>query len=110
MPIAIDASTLQFAMGIVLFVLGVVCLIAGLRLILTREYSQGMKELVAQSAKVGRRGVSEHSVAPVIDATSRLIESVATLVRTAFGMGAFLCMLGLALCCFGAWIIGLTLP
>lgn len=95
-------------MGVTLFLLGVICLIAGLRLITTREYREGMKELVAQSARVGRRGVTEHSVAPVIDATSRLIESVASLVRTAFGMGAFLCLLGLALCCFGVWITGLT--
>ena len=102
----IDAYVLHLAMGATLFLLGVTCLVCGLRLVLTAEYRDGMRELMTQSGKVSRRAITEHAVAPVIDATSRLIESVAKLVRTAFGMGAFLCLLGVALCLIGVWIIG----
>ncbi len=104
-----DLQLLRLGMGIVLFLIGTTSLISGIRLVFAKEYRDGMKELVAQSTKVGRRGVVEHSVAPIIDATSKLIESVATLVRTAFGMGAFLCLLGLALCLSAVWIISSTL-
>jgi len=105
----IDRETLQLAMGSVLFLMGVISFIAGMRLIFAREYRESMKSLAAQSTKVGRRGVTEHGISPVIDATSRLIDSVATLVRTAFGMGAFLCLLGMALCFLAIWVIGTTL-
>jgi len=106
----LDSVTLRLAMAGILFLLGVVSLIAGLRLILAGEYRDGMKELVAQSTRVSKRGVTEQSVAPIIEATSRLIDSVAGLVRTAFGMGAFLCLLGVALCTISVWIIWVTLP
>lgn len=105
----VDAETLRLGMSAVLFLLGLICFIAGLRLIFAGEYRNGMKELVTQSAKVSRRAVTENSVAPIIDATSRLIESVAQLVRTAFGMGAFLCLLGLVLCVVAIWIIGVSI-
>ncbi|MGQ9553303.1 MAG: hypothetical protein ACUVWR_04215 [Anaerolineae bacterium] len=105
----VDMEMLRLIIAAVLFILGLTCFIAGLRLIFAKEYRDGMKELVAQSTRVGRRGVTEHSVAPVIDATSRLIDSVAKLVRTAFGMGAFLCLLGTALCLLALWIIGVSL-
>jgi len=97
--------TLSHLMAAVLFLLGVFCLIAGLRLILSGQYQESMKELMAQSARVSKRGVTEQSVAPIIDSTSHLIESVSSLVRTAFGMGAFLCLLGVGLCAIGTWII-----
>ena len=103
---AVEPDTFRFIIAAVLFVLGLVCFISGLRLTFAREYSDGMKELMAQSTRVGRRGVTVHSFAPVIDATSRLIDSVAKLVRTAFGMGAFLCLLGMSLCLVSAWILG----
>jgi hypothetical protein len=102
----IDPELLRLGSGAVLFLLGLVCFIAGLSIILTREYRDGMKELVTHSARVGRRGVTEQAIAPILDSTSRLLDSVATLVRTAFGMGAFLCLLGVALCLGALWLAG----
>ena len=104
---AVEPESLRLLIAAVLFVLGLACFISGLRLTFAREYRDGMKELVAQSTRVGRRGMTEHSIAPVIDATSRLIDSVSKLVRTAFGMGAFLCLLGMTLCLLAVWILGL---
>lgn len=110
MTIPLDGQILRLVMAGVLFLLGIISLVSGLRLILTGEYRDGMKELLAQSTRVSKRGVTEQSVAPIIEATSRLIDSVATLVRTAFGMGAFLCLMGVALCTISVWIIWVTLP
>ncbi|MHB0875466.1 MAG: hypothetical protein ACYC5O_05410 [Anaerolineae bacterium] len=101
-----DPETLKLIMAGVVFILGLICFIAGLRVILANELRNGMQELVAQSARVSKRGVTEHSVAPILEATSRLIEAVSQLVRTAFGMGAFLCLLGMGLCLAAVWIIG----
>ncbi len=110
MTFPVDGVLFRLSMAGVLFLLGVFSLVSGLRLILSDEYRQGMKELVAQSTRVSKRGVTEQSVAPIIEATSRLIDSVASLVRTAFGMGAFLCLVGIALSTFSVWIIWVTLP
>jgi hypothetical protein len=101
-----DLETVKLIMAGVVFVLGLVCIISGLRVILANQLRASMQELIVQSARVSRRGVTEHSVAPILEATSRLIEAVSQLVRTAFGMGAFLCLLGMGLCLASVWIIG----
>lgn len=101
-----EPGTLKLIMAAIVFLLGIICFIAGLRMILASELRASIRELVTQSARVSRRGVTEHSVAPILEATSRLVEAVSQLVRTAFGMGAFLCLIGMVLCLAAVWIIG----
>ena len=44
-------------------------------------------------------------MAPVIDASTKLVEAVTQLIRTAMGVGAFLCLIGVAMCALAWWMI-----
>ncbi len=98
-------TNMQIGMAIALFVLGIAACIAGLWTILARDYQQTMRALSAQSAKIGTRATLEDGIAPIIDSAARLVEAVSQLIRTAVGIGVFLCCAGVAICMVAFWII-----
>ena len=98
-------ENLQLGMAISMFVVGIVACGAGLWTILSREYQQAMKSLSAQTAKIGSRAIAEEGIAPIIDSAARLVEAVSQLVRTAAGIGAFLCAAGVGICLTAFWMI-----
>jgi hypothetical protein len=91
-------------MALALFCLGLLACAAGLWTILAREYQQALRGLAGQSDKLRARSLTEIGVAPVLDASARLLDATTALIRTAMGVGAFLCLLGLALCLVGYWM------
>ena len=97
--------TLSTLMAVALFALGVTALVTGIWTILAREYQQALKGIAAQSNRLHARSLAEVGVVPVIDASARLVEAVNALVRTAMGVGAFLCLIGLALCLIAWWML-----
>jgi hypothetical protein len=44
-------------------------------------------------------------VAPIIDSAARLVEAISQLVRTAIGVGVFLCISGLLVCLAAFWML-----
>ncbi len=96
--------SLAQTMAVALFALGLTSLAAGLWTILAREYQQTLKGISAQSNRLHARSLTEVGVVPVLDASTRLIVAVNALVRTAMGVGAFLCLIGLALCLIAWWM------
>lgn len=99
------ADTLRFAMAVALFGMGLVSCAAGLWTILSQEYQRTLKGLALQANRLHARGLSEISVGPIIDASARLVEAVNQLIRTAMGIGAFLCLVGVGLCVVAFWIL-----
>ena len=97
-------ATVAVGMTIILFGLGMASCIAGLWIILSREYQDAMRQLSVQSTRISSRAIRDEAMAPVIDAASRLIEAVNNLIRTAVGVGAFLCMLGILVCAAAFWL------
>ncbi len=97
-------ATVAVGMTITLFGLGMASCIAGLWIILSREYQDTMRQLSAHSIRISARAIRDEAIAPVIDATSRLIEAVNQLIRTAVGVGAFLCLLGILVCAAAFWL------
>jgi TRAP-type uncharacterized transport system fused permease subunit len=97
---------IQIAMSISLFVIGVLSSVSGLWIILAKEYHQTMKDLSAQSVRISGRALTQDAVAPVIDSASRLVEAINQLIRTAAGVGAFLCVVGVLICVISFWMIG----
>ena len=97
--------TVREAMAVVVFGLGVLSSLAGIWTLTAREYQQALKGMSAQSSRLHARALTEVGVVPVIDASARLVEAVNHLVRTAMGVGAFLCLVGLALCLLAFWIL-----
>jgi len=98
-------SNLQIIMATSLFALGLASFIAGLCTILAKEYQEALKRLSAQSPRIYNKALADLGVAPIIEASSRLIEAVSQLVRTALGVGVFLCLCGTAICLIAFWML-----
>jgi hypothetical protein len=96
---------LQIIMAISLFALGLVSFTAGLRTVLTKEYQEALKGLSAQSPRIYSKALSDVAVGPIIEASSRLVAAVSQLVRTAVGVGVFLCLNGAAVCLVAFWML-----
>lgn len=91
-------ATVQLVMAGLLFLVGIVMIGSGLFIILAKEYQETMRTLSAQAPKLAGKAVNEATVMAAIDGTTRLLEAVTRLIQTAVGVGAFLCILGLAIC------------
>jgi len=98
------ALTMRDYMAVAMFALGFVACVSGLWTMLGREYQQTLRSISAQSHRLHARALTEVGVVPVIDAASRLVDAVNQLVRTAMGVGAFLCLVGVALCVIAFWM------
>jgi TRAP-type uncharacterized transport system fused permease subunit len=97
---------IQVVMSVSLFVVGVLSSIAGLWIILAKEYHETMKQLASQSVRISGRAITQDTVAPLIDSASRMVEAINQLIRTAAGVGAFLTVVGVMICVVSFWMIG----
>jgi hypothetical protein len=98
-------AAVQVLMAVALFALGITASVGGLITILGKEYQSTLRSLAAQSALLGNRVAADASLAPILDAVSRLVDAVSQLVRTAVGVGVFLCLAGLAMCLTAFWML-----
>lgn len=96
---------LQIIMATSLFALGLASCIVGLRTVLTKEYQEALKGLSAQSPRIYSKALTDPAVGPIIEASSHLVEAVSKLVRTAVGVGVFLCLSGVAVCLAAFWML-----
>ena len=96
---------LQIVMAVSLFALGLAAFVAGLRTVLTKEYQEALRGLSAQSPRIYSKALTDVAVGPIIEASSHLVEAVSKLVRTAIGVGVFLCLSGLAVCLTAFWML-----
>ena len=88
-----------------MFALGLTACGAGVWTILAREYQSTIKGLVGQSNRLHARSLTEVGVVPILDASARLVEATNQMIRTAMGVGAFLCLIGLAMCLLSFWML-----
>ncbi len=98
-------ETLQAVMAASVFLLGLGSCVAGIWMILSRQYQQVLKSISAQSAKVSSKAVTDAGLAPLIQAMSGLVEAIDKLVRTSIGVGVFLCLAGVVLCLASFWML-----
>ena len=97
-------AEIRLAMTATLFLIGVVASISGLWIIMAKEYQSAMRQLANQSIRINGRAVTQEDVAPVIDSAARLVEAISQLIRTAAGIGAFLCVVGVGICVVAFWL------
>jgi len=95
---------IELAMTATLFLIGVVSSISGLWIIMAKEYHSAMRQLANQSIRISGRAVTQDAVAPIIDSAARLVEAISQLIRTAAGIGAFLCITGVGICVVAFWM------
>lgn len=98
-------ETLKAVMATSVFVLGLCACVAGMWVILSRQYQKVLKSISAQSAKVSSKAVTDAGLAPLIQAMSGLVEAIDRLVRTSIGVGVFLCLAGVILCLASFWML-----
>jgi hypothetical protein len=97
--------TIQQGMAVASFSVGILATVAGIGMILAREYQQALRILSQQSKSLHAKALTEVGIVPVLDASAKLVSAVTQLIRTAMGVGAFLCLVGIALCLIGFWMI-----
>jgi len=96
---------LQIVMATSLFALGLASCIAGLCTFLTKEYHDALKGLSSQSTRISGKALTDLAVTPIIEASSHLVDAVSRLVRTAMGVGVFLCVSGIGICLTAFWML-----
>lgn len=101
-------TTMEVVMAAILFFMGVVMILAGLMIILAREYQDTMKLLTAQTPKLAGKSITDQTVVAAIDGTTRLLDAVKGLIQTAVGVGSFLCLLGVGVCGLAFWMARLA--
>ena len=97
-------ATVEVIMAGVLFFVGVVMIIAGLLIILAKEYQDTLKLLSSQTPKLAGKALTDQAVLAALDGTTRLLDAVKGLIQTAVGVGAFLCLFGVAICGLAFWM------
>lgn len=97
-------ATVELGMATILFVVGIGMIIAGLFIILAREYQETMKTLSSQTPKLAGKAITDQSVLAALEGTTRLLDAVKGLIQTAVGVGAFLCLFGVGVCGLAFWM------
>jgi hypothetical protein len=102
----IDSSIfdIKLYMVIGLFFLGVITLIIGILLLVTRSAGKEVRTIATQTAKLARKGIAE-DVAGLVGNASTLLSATNELVRTSAGIGVFLAFLGFLLMIAATWLV-----
>jgi dihydrodipicolinate synthase/N-acetylneuraminate lyase len=101
----LQTFNIREGMALGLFLMGLLACASGLWTIMAREYQQTLRNISSQSDRLHARALTEVGVVPVLDASTKLVEAVNQLIRTAMGVGAFLCLIGVAMCAIAWWMI-----
>jgi hypothetical protein len=102
------ATTIQIIMAVVLFIAGMAMLISGILIIMAREYQEAMRALSSQSTRLSGKAITDIGLQATIEGASQLLDSIARLIQTAMGTGAFMCLLGATICGISFWMLSLV--
>lgn len=91
------ATATALILAALLGLTGFFACVQGLRTMLAQDYQQTLRKLSLQSTQISQKGLVDVAVAPMLDAAARLIDAVNQLVRTAVGVGVFLCLTGIGM-------------
>ena len=100
----LDVFDITLLMVVGLFVLGVITLLIGILLLITRSAGKEVRTLAAQTAQLAKKGIAE-DVAGLVGNASTLLSATNDLVRTSAGIGVFLAVLGFLLMAGATWLV-----
>lgn len=92
--IPLSLFDIQVLIASSVFILGLLCIILGIFVLMTRGYSREVKSLASNTAILGKKGISQ-DITGLVQSASELVGAVNQLVRTASGIGVFMISLGL---------------
>lgn len=102
--IPLTLTDIQVLIASSVFVLGLLCIVLGIVVLVTRGYSREVKALASHTARIGQKGITQ-DVAGLVQSASELVNAINGLVRTASGVGVFLISLGLLMLAGAYWIV-----
>ena len=91
-------------MAAILFVLGILSVIAGMTILVSKVMAGDLKEISKQSIRLAQKGIAE-DVAGLVGNASTLVDAVNQMVRTASGVGIFLVVIGFPLILFAYYLL-----
>lgn len=91
-----------FAAGF--FILGILLLIAGSVILITRVSNKEVQTLAAQATRLAQKGLAEE-VSGLVGNAASILDGLNQLTRTTTGVGVFLIMMGLLLMGLGSFLI-----
>lgn len=100
----LDVFDITLLMVVGLFVLGVITLLIGILLLITRSAGKEVRTLATQTAQLAKKGIAE-DVAGLVGNASTLLSATNDLVRTSAGIGVFLAVLGFLLMAGATWLV-----
>jgi len=95
---------IKLMMVIGLFLLGIITLLVGIILLITRSAGKEVRTLATQTAQLAKKGIAE-DVAGLVGNASTLLSATNELVRTSAGIGVFLAVLGFLLMAVATWLV-----
>ncbi len=101
--ISIPADQLMLLMAITLFILGLLGVIIGIIILVTRTASQEVRTIATQTTRLAQKGLRDDIVG-LVGNTSALLEALNALVRTTAGIGVFITIVGLLMMVASGWI------
>ena len=87
----------------ILFAIGLLTMVLGLFVLITRAMSRDMSAISAHTARIASKGIADDMTA-LVGNTSALMSSLTTMVKTAAGIGIFLTVTGMLLMGAGYWV------
>ncbi|MFL7894080.1 MAG: hypothetical protein ACK2UM_04480 [Anaerolineales bacterium] len=100
----LDVFDIKLFMVIGLFILGIITLLIGIILLITRSAGKEVRTLATQTAQLAKKGIAE-DVAGLVGNASTLLSATNDLVRTSAGIGVFLAVLGFLLMAVATWLV-----
>jgi hypothetical protein len=88
-----NPSQFVFLLATSLTMLGVVSIVAGIYLLITRASGKAIHTIAAQTTRLAQKGLAEE-IAGLVGNASSLLDSLNQLVRTSAGIGIFLVLFG----------------
>ncbi len=93
-PLSANDFVLTMATG--MFLMGLICLAAGIILLVVRAAGQDVHTLADQTTKLAQNGLAD-DVSGLVGNASALVNAMNQLVKTTAGIGIFLILVGLVL-------------
>ncbi|MFP3854543.1 MAG: hypothetical protein ACLFWD_09650 [Anaerolineales bacterium] len=101
--IPLSLAEIQILIATSVFLLGLICIVLGIFVLMTRGYSREVRSLASHTALIGRKGIAQ-DVAGLVQSASELVGAINQLVKTASGVGVFLIVLGLLMISGSYWV------
>jgi hypothetical protein len=87
------AHDFVFIVAASMTMLGVICIGAGIILLVTRASGKAVQNLATQATRLAQKGLAEE-ISGLVGNASNLVESLNQLIRTTAGIGTFLIICG----------------